>query len=116
MSIFVFQEALLRKLTVFTLLLVSVPALAQSKKKVAVLDFNYGTVKSSVQAIFGTNQDIGKGITDLLIDKLVNDGAYRVIERDAMSKIVQSKTSQTAIAPIPARLPRLAKSSGSTRS
>jgi curli biogenesis system outer membrane secretion channel CsgG len=61
---------------------------AQEKKRVAVLDFNYATVMNSVQAIFGTNQDIGKGITDLLIDKLVNDGTYRVIDRQAMAKIL----------------------------
>ena len=59
-----------------------------SRRKVAVLDFNYATVYSSVSAIFGTNQDIGKGISDLLIDKLVNDATYRVIERQAMSKLL----------------------------
>ena len=80
----------MRKLTSFlvALLLATSPLLAQQKRRVAVLDFNYGTVMTSVQAIFGTNQDIGKGITDLLIDKLVNDGTYRVIERSAMSKII----------------------------
>jgi curli biogenesis system outer membrane secretion channel CsgG len=67
------------------------PALGQQKHRIAVLDFNYGTVTSSVQAIFGTNQDIGKGITDLLIDKLVNDGTYRVIERQAMSKVLEEQ-------------------------
>jgi curli biogenesis system outer membrane secretion channel CsgG len=61
---------------------------AQEKKRVAVLDFNYATVQASVQAVFGTTQDIGKGITDLLIDKLVNDGQYRVIDRQAMAKIL----------------------------
>src|SRR5580692_5548017 len=64
------------------------PLAAQEKKRVAVLDFNYATVMTSVQAIFGTNQDIGKGITDLLVDKLVNDGTYRVIERAAIAKIM----------------------------
>ena len=64
------------------------PLSAQEKKRVAVLDFNYATVMNSVQAIFGTNQDIGKGITDLLIDKLVNDGTYRIIDRQAMAKIL----------------------------
>ena len=40
----------------------------------------------SVPAIFGANQDIGKGIADLLVDKLVNHGPYSVIERaDATS-------------------------------
>ncbi|HZS56765.1 MAG TPA: CsgG/HfaB family protein [Bryobacteraceae bacterium] len=69
------------------------PVLAQQpeKKKVAVLDFNYGTVMTSVQAIFGTNQDIGKGISDLLVNQLVNDGTYRVIERNALDKILKEQ-------------------------
>lgn len=70
------------------LLLAFAPAFGQQKRRVAVLDFNYATVMTSVQSIFGTNQDIGKGITDMLIDQLVNDGTYRVIERQAMSKIL----------------------------
>ncbi|HEY4357288.1 MAG TPA: CsgG/HfaB family protein [Acidobacteriaceae bacterium] len=64
------------------------PVPAGARRKVAVLDFNYATVMTSVQAIFGTNQDIGKGITDLLVDKLVNDATYRVIERAAIAKIM----------------------------
>ena len=31
------------------------------KHKVAVLDFNYATVMTASQAVFGTNVDIGKG-------------------------------------------------------
>jgi hypothetical protein len=44
---------------------------AQQKKRVAVLNFDYATVQSGVAAIFGSNQDIGKGIADLLVDRLV---------------------------------------------
>ncbi len=61
------------------------------KRKVAVLDFNYGTVMTSVQAVFGTNQDIGKGISDMLVNQLVNDGTYRVIERNALDKILKEQ-------------------------
>ncbi len=61
------------------------------KRRVAVLDFSYGTVMSSVQAVFGTNQDIGKGISDLLVNQLVNDGTYRVIERNALDKILKEQ-------------------------
>src|SRR5437763_6056009 len=61
---------------------------AQQKKRVAVMNFDYATVQSGVQAIFGANQDIGKGIADLLVDKLVNDGTYSVIERKMLDKIV----------------------------
>ncbi|MCX6624025.1 MAG: curli production assembly protein CsgG [Acidobacteria bacterium] len=63
-------------------------ALAQQKKRVAVLDFDYATVSSSVAAIFQTNVDVGKGIADLIVDRLVRDGQYSVIERKAISKIM----------------------------
>ena len=58
------------------------------KKRVAVMSFEYGTVMSAVQAIFGTNQDVGRGISDLLVMKLVNDGRYSVIERAALEKVL----------------------------
>lgn len=58
------------------------------KKRVAVMNFEYGTVMSSVQSIFGTDQDVGKGISDLLVMKLVNDGKYSVIERAALDKVL----------------------------
>ena len=61
---------------------------AQQKKRVAVMNFDYATVQSGVAALFGTNQDIGKGIADILVDKLVNDGAYSVIERKQLDKII----------------------------
>ncbi|MBI2688546.1 MAG: curli production assembly protein CsgG [Acidobacteria bacterium] len=58
------------------------------KKRVAVLDFEYGTVQSGISAIFGQNIDIGKGIADLLVDRLVRDGTYTVIERKAIQKVL----------------------------
>jgi curli biogenesis system outer membrane secretion channel CsgG len=52
------------------------------------MDFDYATVQSQVSSLFGTNKDVGKGIVDLLVDKLVSDGAFSVIERNALDKIV----------------------------
>ena len=66
-------------------------AWAQDKKLVAVLDFDYGTVRSAVQAYFGTDQDVGKGISLLLEQKLVQDGKFRVIDRNAMDKILKEQ-------------------------
>ena len=74
-------------LVVFLGLAVSVGH-AQQKKRVAVLNFDYATVQSGVAAIFGSNQDIGKGIADLLVDRLVASGAYAVIERKALDKVL----------------------------
>ena len=58
------------------------------KKRIAVLNFDYATVQSDVSAIFGTRQDVGKGIADLLVDRLVSAGQYSVIERKAIDKIM----------------------------
>lgn len=62
-----------------------------TKHRIAVLDFNYATVMTTSQAVFGTNVDIGKGISDMLIDRLVNDGTYRVIERNEINKILNEQ-------------------------
>jgi curli biogenesis system outer membrane secretion channel CsgG len=61
------------------------PALAQSSRPtVAVLDLDYGTIQRWWEA----NWDIGKGIADLIVDELVNDGSYRVIERKRLDAIL----------------------------
>ena len=58
---------------------------AQSKRPtVALLDFDFGTV----QQWWSGNQDLGKGIADMLVDELVNDGTYRVIERKRLDAIM----------------------------
>ena len=69
----------------------SLLAQTPAKKKVAVMDFQYGTVMTSVQAIFGTTQDVGRGISDLLVDQLLKNGNYRVIERRDLSKVLQEQ-------------------------
>ncbi len=61
---------------------------APRKKRVAILDFDYGTVRSGVAALFGTDVDVGRGITDLLVKHLVQDGTYSVIERKMLDKIL----------------------------
>ena len=90
----------MRRVLFSTLLLASflVPVLAAQtatappaggrKKRVAIFDFDYATVQSASAAVFGTNVDVGKGISDLLVRHLVQDGTYSVIERKAMDKIL----------------------------
>ncbi|MGA2146069.1 MAG: CsgG/HfaB family protein [Bryobacteraceae bacterium] len=63
-------------------------AQTQAKKRVAVMNFDYATVMSSIRQLFGSDQDVGKGIADLLVDRLVNDGAYAVIERKELDKVL----------------------------
>src|SRR5258708_18587229 len=57
-------------------LLTALPMLAQDKKRVAVLDFEYQTVHQYVYDVFGSNVDIGKGIANMLVTDLVRNGSY----------------------------------------
>ena len=61
------------------------------KKRVAVFDFDYATVQTASAAAFGTNVDVGRGISDLTVKYLVQDGTYSVIERQAMDKILREQ-------------------------
>lgn len=58
------------------------------KKRIAILDFEYGTVHSAVRALFGADVDVGRGISDLLVKHLVRDGTYSIIERTVLDKIL----------------------------
>ena len=84
-------------------------AQAQQKKRVAVMNFDYATVQSDVQAIFNSNQDIGKGIADLLVDKLVNDGVYSVIERKEIDKIIKEQNFSNSDRADPASAAKIAR-------
>ena len=58
----------------------SAPTKAQiqaSKKRVIVDEFDYSAVMTSVQAVFGTQQNIGKGIRAMLV-KRIAEGAVGV--------------------------------------
>ncbi len=57
---------------------------ADGKRRVAVLDFEFGTV----QQWWSGNWDIGKGISDLIVTELVTDGTYRVIERNRLDAVL----------------------------
>lgn len=57
------------------------------KKRVAVVDFEFG----AVQSWWGGEWNIGKGIADLLISQLVNNGAFSIVERRALDKVLQEQ-------------------------
>jgi len=82
---------------------------APQKKRVAVLDFDYGTVRSYVTAIWGSDQDVGKGVADLLVQKLVQDGKYRVIERKQLEKILAEQNFNNSDRADPATASRIGK-------
>ena len=82
---------------------------AERKKRVAVFDFDYATVRSGIAAIFGSDIDVGKGISDLLVKRLVQDGTYSVIERKAMDKILAEQNFSNSDRANPTSAARLGK-------
>jgi curli biogenesis system outer membrane secretion channel CsgG len=74
------------------------------KMRVAALDFEYGAVRSEVTYLFGTEVDVGRGIADLLVRYLVQDGSYAVIERKMLQMVLSgydlsiTEREETAIA------------------
>jgi curli biogenesis system outer membrane secretion channel CsgG len=59
-------------------------AQASKRPSVAVMDFDFGTVHEH----WWGNYDIGKGMADQVVDALVNDGSFRVIERKKLDTVL----------------------------
>jgi curli biogenesis system outer membrane secretion channel CsgG len=80
----------MKRITIcIALLAASLPAAAQEqKKRIAIMNFDFSAVQNDIASIFGGHQDVGKGVADLLVDRLVTDGRYSVIERKELDKIV----------------------------
>lgn len=82
---------------------------APAKKRLAILDFEYQTVHSYVYDIFGSDVDIGRGITNLLVTELVKNGTYRLIERQALDQILTEQNFQASGRGDPSTAARLGK-------
>src|SRR3974377_1610020 len=82
---------------------------AARKPRIAVLDFDYGTVKTDSAAYFGSDIDVGKGIVDLLVTGLVKDGSYSVIERKALDKILAEQNFSNSDRANPASAAKIGK-------
>jgi len=73
--------------TVLSSITCDVPA-GPRKRVVAVDEFDYGTVKSSVAAVFGTQVDLGKGILAMFTKRLAEQGKFRIVERSNIKKVM----------------------------
>ena len=98
-----------RLLAPVALLAAVTPCTAQEKKRVAIVDFDYATVYSNAASIFGSNRDIGKGIANLLTDKLVGSGVYSVIERSALDRVLAEQNFSNSDRADPAAAARIGK-------
>jgi curli biogenesis system outer membrane secretion channel CsgG len=87
------------------------PAAAQSKRPtVALLDLDFG----AIEHWWSGNWDIGKGVADLIVDGLVEDGSYRVIERKRLDAILaeQNFSNSDRADPSAAKVSKLGKALG----
>ena len=64
---------------------------AQTKKAMEVQEFDYSTVMSATQAIFGTQQNIGTGIQAMLVKRVAQDGKSTVVERRKVANIMKEQ-------------------------
>lgn len=68
----------------------SLPLPAQ-KRSVTVEPFDYSTVMTSVQAIFGTHVDIGRGIAAMMVRRVQQDGKFTVVERNKVASVLREQ-------------------------
>jgi len=72
----------------------SAPTKAQiqaSKKRVIVDEFDYSAVMTSVQAVFGTQQNIGKGIRAMLVKRIADANNMVVVERAKINTLMKEQ-------------------------
>lgn len=62
-----------------------------AKRRLVVDEFDYSTVMTSVQAIFGTHQDIGKGIRAMLVKRLAETGEVIIVERAKLDQLMKEQ-------------------------
>ena len=65
--------------------------LQAQKKRVIVDEFDYSTVKTQVQAVFNTQQDIGKGIRAMLTKRIADANNLVVVERAKIQNIMKEQ-------------------------
>lgn len=76
--------------TVLSSISCDVPA-GPRKRVVAVDEFDYGTVKDAVAAVFGTQVDVGKGILAMFTKRLAEQGKFRIVERANIKKVMSEQ-------------------------
>jgi curli biogenesis system outer membrane secretion channel CsgG len=64
---------------------------AQTKKTMSIEDFDYSTVMTAVQAIFGTQQNIGQGINAMMTKRIAQGGRFNVVERRKVAALTKEQ-------------------------
>ena len=64
---------------------------AQAKKTMSIDNFDYSTVMTAVQSIFGTQQNIGQGIQAMMTKRIAEDGRFTVVERRKANELLKEQ-------------------------
>src|SRR6202020_292363 len=79
------------KATIFMLLASAAVSPPQQKKALSIDPFDYSAVMTSVQAIFGTQMDIGQGIQAMMTKRIAQDGRFTVVERRKVNEVIHEQ-------------------------
>ena len=72
------------------------PPANAGKKRVIVDEFDYSTVMTAVQSVFGTQQNIGKGIRAMLVTRVAQDNKLVVVERAKINQLLKEQDFNTS--------------------
>src|SRR5712691_323554 len=72
------------------------PPASAGKKRVIVDEFDYSTVMTAVQAVFGTQQNIGKGIRAMLVTRVAKDNKVVIVERAKINQLMKEQDFNTS--------------------
>lgn len=63
----------------------------QGKRSLAVEDFDFSTVRDVSAAIFGTQVDLGKGMSALMVKRIAQGGKFTVVERNKVGTVLKEQ-------------------------
>jgi curli biogenesis system outer membrane secretion channel CsgG len=73
------------------LLLVTDPASAQQKKRIAILSFDDAAVEASAARVLGTSPDVGAFLAEVVVKELLKDATYSIIERQTIDQVLKEQ-------------------------
>jgi len=79
------------KLRLLTVLLACAAIAPAQKKAMTIDDFDYSAVMTSVQAIFGTQMNIGQGIQAMLVKRVAEGGKFTIVERKKIGAVMKEQ-------------------------
>ena len=86
---------MIKKLNLITGMLAIVALLPaqqpQTKPSISVEAFDYSTVMTSIQAVFGTQVNIGAGIRAQMVKRITNQGKLTVVERAKIDNLLKEQ-------------------------